>query len=192
MAHSLSHSCVIGFLACVALLLSQPQQLVSTAIRPRDSIVQFCDAAPQTRSTEQVTPPSSFINPPLTPPPTDKKPFAQARRVIALFKDIQAGKNTKQDPWAEFQLVPGDYDEIERLLSHDKALSGFVKDKLRHDHDRENHRLVVRMPTGVHELFIDGVEDTIRSQLKAIRSGSGKAASFAQKVRPARSTNNAV
>jgi hypothetical protein len=44
------------------------------------------------------------------------------------------------------------------------------------------------MPTGVHELFIDGVEDAIRSQLKAIRSGSGNAARFAQKVRPARST----
>ena len=44
------------------------------------------------------------------------------------------------------------------------------------------------MPTGVHELFIDGVEDAIRSQLKAIRSGSDKAARFAQKVRPARST----
>ena len=44
------------------------------------------------------------------------------------------------------------------------------------------------MPTGVHELFIDGVEDAIRSQLKAIRSGSGREARFAQKVRPARST----
>jgi len=44
------------------------------------------------------------------------------------------------------------------------------------------------MPTGVHELFIDGVEDAIRSQLKAIRGGSDKAARFAQKVRPARST----
>lgn len=44
------------------------------------------------------------------------------------------------------------------------------------------------MPTGVHELFIDGVEDAIRSQLKTIRSGGDKAAFFAQKVRPARST----
>jgi hypothetical protein len=44
------------------------------------------------------------------------------------------------------------------------------------------------MPTGVHELFIDRVEDAIRSQLKAIRKGSDKAALFAQKVRAARST----
>ncbi len=44
------------------------------------------------------------------------------------------------------------------------------------------------MPTGLHELFIEGVEDAIRSQLKAIRNGSDKAAMFAQKVRAARST----
>jgi len=44
------------------------------------------------------------------------------------------------------------------------------------------------MPTLLHHVFIDGVEDLIRSQLKAIRGGSDKAARFAQKVRTARST----
>ena len=44
------------------------------------------------------------------------------------------------------------------------------------------------MPTGVHELFIDGVEDVIRSLLKVMRSGSGPEARFAQTVQPARST----
>jgi hypothetical protein len=44
------------------------------------------------------------------------------------------------------------------------------------------------MPSAVHELFLDGVEDEIRSQLKAIRSGSDRKARFAQKVRPARSS----
>ena len=58
----------------------------------------------------------------------------------------------------------------------------------RYDYDGRKHRLIVRMPTGVHELFIDGVKDAIRSQLKVIRSGSDRAALFARKVRPARST----
>jgi len=58
----------------------------------------------------------------------------------------------------------------------------------RYDYNGRKNRLVVRMPTGVHELFIDGVEDAIRSQLKLIRNGSDRAALFAQKVRPARST----
>ena len=44
------------------------------------------------------------------------------------------------------------------------------------------------MPTGIHEIFIAGVEDAIRSQLKVIRDGSNRAALFAQKVHPARST----
>ncbi|KAJ4329603.1 hypothetical protein N0V87_010723 [Didymella glomerata] len=44
------------------------------------------------------------------------------------------------------------------------------------------------MPTATHELFIDKLEDEIRSQLKGIRGGSDKNARFAQKVQPARST----
>jgi hypothetical protein len=44
------------------------------------------------------------------------------------------------------------------------------------------------MPTGVHELFLNGVEDGIRGQLKTIRNGTGKKAQFAQKVQDARST----
>jgi hypothetical protein len=58
----------------------------------------------------------------------------------------------------------------------------------RYDYYGESLRLVIRMPTGVRELFVDGVEDAIRSQLKEIRSGSDRAALFAQKVRPARAT----
>jgi hypothetical protein len=67
----------------------------------------------------------------LTPPPTDEKRFAQAPQVIALFKDIRAGRHTKQPPWTEFQLAPGEYDEIERQLGRDEALLGYVKDKTR-------------------------------------------------------------
>lgn len=43
------------------------------------------------------------------------------------------------------------------------------------------------MPTEVRELFIDGVEDEIWSQLKAIRSKSDRKARFTQKVQPAQS-----
>ncbi|KAF2454277.1 hypothetical protein BDY21DRAFT_423847 [Lineolata rhizophorae] len=80
------------------------------------------------------------------------------------------------------------YDEIERQLGRDEALSEYVKDKIRYDYNRGSNRLVIRMPIGVHEFFIDGVEDAIRSQLKTIRSGSDTAAGFAQRVRAARSS----
>jgi len=80
-----------------------------------------------TRSSEAITPLSSFPD----APPTDEKTFTQAPRVIALFKDIQAGRSTKQNPWTEFQLARGEYDEIELRLKRDELLSGYVKDKIR-------------------------------------------------------------
>lgn len=58
----------------------------------------------------------------------------------------------------------------------------------RYDYSTESDRLVVRMPTAVHQLFVARIEDAIFSQLKSIREGLGAAASFAQKVYPARST----
>jgi len=72
----------------------------------------------------------SQANHPLTPP-TDKKQFAQAHRVIALFREIRAGRHIKRHPWTEFQLAEGEYDEIERQLERDEVLSGYVKDKIR-------------------------------------------------------------
>jgi hypothetical protein len=44
------------------------------------------------------------------------------------------------------------------------------------------------MPTGIHEMLIHGVERTICAQLELIGNGSDRAALFAQKVRPAGST----
>ncbi|KAF2788691.1 hypothetical protein K505DRAFT_366255 [Melanomma pulvis-pyrius CBS 109.77] len=140
------------------------------------------------KENQHITPPLSFVDPPLTPPPTDEKTFTQAPRVIALFKDIEAGKSVKQPPWTVLQLARGEYDEIERRLEQDELLCGYVKDKIRYDYDGNKNRLVVRMPTAVHELFIARVEDTIFSQLKSIREGLSDAAAFAQKVQPARST----
>ena len=44
------------------------------------------------------------------------------------------------------------------------------------------------MPTSIHEMFIAGVEEAIYSQLRLIRDGLNRAAVFAQKVHPARSS----
>ncbi|ORX95175.1 hypothetical protein BCR34DRAFT_579473 [Clohesyomyces aquaticus] len=137
---------------------------------------------------ENITPPSSFISTPLTPPPTHDKAFTQAPRIVALFKGIQAGRHVKQHPWTEFQLAKGEYDELEHRLRRDESLFGFVKDKIRYDYDARRYRLVVRMPSGIHETFLARVEDAIYSQLKLIREGSNSAAIFAHKVHPARST----
>ncbi|KAI9764422.1 MAG: hypothetical protein M1840_008445 [Geoglossum simile] len=143
----------------------------------------------QTLLKEQhITPPSSFVNPPLTPPPTDKKVFTQVPRVLAFFRERKAGRSVERDPWMVFQLAVGEYDELERRLEQEESLWGFVKDKIRYDYFARSNRLVVRMPTGRHEILIAGVEDSLWSQLKVIRNGSNKAALFAQKLLLARST----
>jgi hypothetical protein len=85
-------------------------------------------------TNEKITPPSSFIRPPLTPPSTDEKPFVQAPRVIALFHEIRAGKHNDRRPWTEFLLVPGEFDKVQRLLDRDEELLGFVEDKIRWVH----------------------------------------------------------
>jgi hypothetical protein len=84
-----------------------------------------------TISTTQghITLPSTFSVPLLSPPPTDQL-FAQARRVIALFKNIQDG-HAAQASWEEFQLVSGEYDAFERQLHRDEGLRGYVEDKVR-------------------------------------------------------------
>lgn len=78
-----------------------------------------------------VTPPSNFTDQPLTPPLTDQKPFTEARRIIAHFRQIQEGKNTGGESLREFQLVKGEYEQIERTLQQDDVLAGCVKDKIR-------------------------------------------------------------
>jgi hypothetical protein len=128
----------------VALLLSQPKRtgprsfvdLEGNDLQSNDPLH---DAAQHTfirnshvMPDQHVTPPSSFTQQPLTPPPTDEKPFAQARRVIALFRDRKAGSYTKEEPWKEFRLAPEEYAEVERLLSRDEALWGYVDDKIRY------------------------------------------------------------
>jgi hypothetical protein len=80
---------------------------------------------------KHVTPPPRFPNQPPTPPLTDKKPFAEAPRVLKLFKEIRAGIDTKQRTWEEFELTSGEYDQIKSALHQDNALSGYVQDKIR-------------------------------------------------------------
>lgn len=80
---------------------------------------------------QNVTPPPRFIDDLLTPPSTAKKPFAEAHRVIALFKQIHAGTDAERDARTEFQLAEGEYDQIESTLQQDDVLSGYVDEKIR-------------------------------------------------------------
>lgn len=71
---------------------------------------------PPLNKQQHITPPSSFVDVHLTPQQTDEKTFAQAAKVIALFANTKAGKQSKQRPWTEFQLALGEYGETERRI----------------------------------------------------------------------------
>jgi hypothetical protein len=84
------------------------------------------------QNNHDTTPPSSFADHPLTPPPpTDEKRFTQVQPVLALFKAIQNGQHARQGSWREFQLEEGEYEEIELRLKEDNELFGYTKDKIR-------------------------------------------------------------
>ena len=83
------------------------------------------------KTYQDITPPPRSPNRPLTPPSTVEKPTGEARRVIALFKHIQAGGDTKGETWVEFQLNEEDFDQVQRLLQQDRELLGCVDDKIR-------------------------------------------------------------
>jgi len=111
----------------------KPRPVFTTAIvQLRNVVQQMAMSTSQASITQDhhTTPPSSFVDRPLTPPPTVEKQFSHVRPVLRLFTDIRAGSHVR-GPWTEFQLAEGEYDEIERRLEKDKALSGYVKDKIR-------------------------------------------------------------
>jgi len=124
-------------------LLSQPQRLSSERLViacERSTIKQLHNAAQYTTMSNsqidvaqhhRVTPPPVCTHQLLTPPSTNKKSTAGPLRVIALFRQIQAGTHTNCGPWIEFQLAQGDFDRIQDTLRQDKVLWGFVDDKIR-------------------------------------------------------------
>ena len=81
---------------------------------------------------QHITPPASFVDPPLTPQPTGEKAFNQAARVLQLFRDHKAGRPTNGDPWTCFRLLPGEYHEIQRRVDRDEVLRGYLDHKIRY------------------------------------------------------------
>ncbi|KAH7389270.1 hypothetical protein BKA64DRAFT_680154 [Cadophora sp. MPI-SDFR-AT-0126] len=147
----------------------------------------------QTRSSPQlklhVTPPSSFTTHPLTPPPTDEK----SPTVLRIIRDIRRRKaevgagagigKTKLPapvPWTAYSLDAEAYTELLRRFECDENLAAFVDHELRFDYFPSTRRLILRMPTAVHEYFIHFVVQEIRTQLGAFTGSSG---AFAKDVK---------
>src|SRR5262245_51055371 len=126
-------------------------------------------------------PPSNSANAPPTsePPKTSSQhtTFRHAHEVVELFKSIKSGELLLEaEPWNKFQLQPGEYQEIERLVLTDKdtLLKDFVKHKVRYDFDRDRDELIVRKPSRLHERFILLVRRDINAQFRLLATSATK------------------
>ena len=66
-------------------------------------------------SVATTTPLESFINAPLTPPPSDTKPSTQVSHIIRYLRLRRKGYGHLQ-PWTVFQLQPGDFVQADPVL----------------------------------------------------------------------------
>ncbi|RMZ82805.1 hypothetical protein DV736_g6632, partial [Chaetothyriales sp. CBS 134916] len=123
------------------------------------------------RGSEEITPPSSFRGPPLTPPPTDEKEARDTSNILRQIAKHRSG-NTGQTTHKVDKRV---WAAVSSLLLRD--------DKLQLDYFPSIECLVLRMPTKVHEQFSRSLTGRITEQLRLLSHGSGSAADFAKDIR---------
>ncbi|TVY90308.1 hypothetical protein LAWI1_G003603 [Lachnellula willkommii] len=131
------------------------------------------------RPPQDVTPPESFTNPPLTPPGTDEKTTTSISRIVEEIRNRRKGRGLTRIPWACYILDLQGYQNLLQELQRDESLWGFAQHKLRYDYFPSVNRLTLRMPTFLHEKFIASIVEEIYTQLKLIQ---GKAAEFAKEI----------
>jgi len=118
---------------------------------------------------------------------------------MQLFK--QHEEHRIIDPWTQIPLTPTQYQRFSDQLKQHPELWGYAEDKIRYaapstrlikseitngqryDYDPVSMLLAVRMPSTIHECFLEDVKDEIKSQLKAISHGGDSSAEFAAQIR---------
>jgi len=84
----------------------------------------------QPHSRQHATPPESFTNPPLTPPPTDEKGLSLVSRIVEEIKNRREGRELMSAPWVIYLLDLKGYQELQHELERDKSLFEFAQHKL--------------------------------------------------------------
>ena len=142
------------------------------------------------------TPPSSDIeasananlppSPPLSPPKRASR--SAVDRLIGTLQLHRRGRLENHGDWLAFPLSQTEYWLFEVRLRKEAALLGWYQDKVRYDWDSQEGRLVLRMPTALHERFTVCVEKAIRGAiddltLKLEESGDAEDARIAVELR---------
>ncbi|KAJ5491961.1 hypothetical protein N7453_010058 [Penicillium expansum] len=129
----------------------------------------------------EITPPGSFVEPPLTPPLTKEKVSSRsAQRVLNCFKLHRVGHRPQF--WWQHLLALDDYRGALQMLNSDDSLRDYVKDKVRYDYDPCRSCLTIRMPSPLHDVFCAKIVEEISQQLKQFQQSEGPSAAFANEV----------
>jgi len=81
---------------------------------------------------DKITPPGSFIQTPLTPPPTDSKPTKLVLKVLNILQQCKDGRQVSESQWHTYKLRLEEYGELIRLVKKEESLSTFVENKFRY------------------------------------------------------------
>lgn len=159
--------------------------LLPRPTRPTHHLVYLLHTRPQYYEHSNLSPSiryasGKFHPPPPTPPPTEETTTSLASRIIEKIKNRREGRNVTSTPWVVYSLDLKGYQELQHELQGDESLWGFAQHKLRYDYFPSTGRLVLRMPTTLHEEFVTIVVEEIQVQLKSIQDSS---AGFAKEIR---------
>jgi hypothetical protein len=100
-----------------------------------------------------------------------KTPDPIIERIENVIDRCSRGEIPKPDQRSEFELSPSQLDDLERGLQDEKpSLWCFWVHKLRYDYEASDSggKLVLRMPSAVHEDFIGSLESTIEKELASL------------------------
>ncbi|KAK4978288.1 hypothetical protein LTR66_010656 [Elasticomyces elasticus] len=142
------------------------------------------------RSAITATPPQSFIDPPLTPPPTEEHQSARVASILHTFREIWCGQHAYLKPWTPLPLSYREYLHLQRALEKDRHLDDFVHNKFRYDYDPYAQQLIIRMPSCLHERMVTQLRTDIGRQLGDLihSSAGGEGGRFAQGIADAGSS----
>jgi hypothetical protein len=89
---------------------------------------------PHPLQSSLTTPPESFTNAPLTPPPTEEKPnLPVLSRILKEIARRERGHNFSTQPWERLEVSESEYKTLLPVLQGD----GFAKHKLRYGSNKE-------------------------------------------------------
>ncbi|CZT48682.1 uncharacterized protein RSE6_09421 [Rhynchosporium secalis] len=132
--------------------------------------------------THQITPPGSIVSDPPTPPlTTDAKISGRVAAILRVFEGCKNGY-PPSEPWTEYKLSSEEHEDLQRRLEDDVELWGYVHDKVRYDYDLIRGKLIIRMPTTLHNTFACELVTAIKEGFESLKRSQVETRPFINKI----------